>query len=368
MSEGLLAAVAALGCLSAVASTAIAVLAVRRARRTTSAPAADPFHDRRRRRPARRSAHARSPATSSRSGPDVRGARLAALHRGRLDVGRTPARRRRRGSASGSPWRRTRTWSWCCGREVPSATVTPGRADSGLRRPALHPARSPGGPATPAPARPGSTRPARCEYHDYAAPDGAAAVLRALRRQRPLGGGPRRAAAPRRGADLSSRPGDTVLISLDAPYADTTAGDLSFALGLPEQPALHVLEIPAAGLQLRLLGASHQVVLAGRVHRDGGLPAGPPAAACRPRWTSDGYRFTATVRRLDRAAMSADGRRPARAADRRPVRAGRRLPRQPGRGHRPARRGRRRPASAGAPGTRTRRPASWSSPARRSTR
>jgi len=45
MSEGLLAAVAALGCLSAAASTAIAVLAVRRARRTTSAPAPDPFHD-----------------------------------------------------------------------------------------------------------------------------------------------------------------------------------------------------------------------------------------------------------------------------------------------------------------------------------
>jgi hypothetical protein len=49
-----------------------------------------------------------------------------------------------------------------------------------------------------------------------------------------------------------------VLVRLDTPYADTTAGDLSFALGLPELPALHVLRLP--GLELRLLGASHQVV------------------------------------------------------------------------------------------------------------
>ena len=95
-----------------------------------------------------------------------------------------------------------------------------------------------------------------------------------------------------------------MLISIDAPYADTTAGDLSFALGLPEQPALHVLEIPAAGLQLRLLGASHQVVLAGRCTETVAcLPGRPPSLPAA--LDADGYRFTAAVRRVDRAAMTA---------------------------------------------------------------
>ncbi len=44
-----------------------------------------------------------------------------------------------------------------------------------------------------------------------------------------------------------------MLVDLTLPYADTTASDLSFALGLPAAPALHVLEIPELGLQLRLL-------------------------------------------------------------------------------------------------------------------
>jgi hypothetical protein len=57
-----------------------------------------------------------------------------------------------------------------------------------------------------------------------------------------------------------------VIVSLKVPYADTTAADLGFALGLPPLPALHMLDLPdAAGpgthLQLRLLGSSHQAVL-----------------------------------------------------------------------------------------------------------
>jgi hypothetical protein len=93
------------------------------------------------------------------------------------------------------------------------------------------------------------------------------------------------------------------LVSIDTPYADTTAGDLSFALGLPEQPALHVLEIPAAGLWLRLLGASHQVVLAGRcIETVACLPGRPPSL---PTAVQDGaYRFAAAVHRLDPAAMA----------------------------------------------------------------
>jgi hypothetical protein len=96
-----------------------------------------------------------------------------------------------------------------------------------------------------------------------------------------------------------------LLVSIDAPYADTTAGDLSFALGLPEQPALHVLALPDGGVQLRLLGASHQVVLAGRcIETVACLPGRPPSLPGAVE--QDGYRFTAEVRHLDPPAMSAE--------------------------------------------------------------
>lgn len=57
-----------------------------------------------------------------------------------------------------------------------------------------------------------------------------------------------------------------MIVSLDVPYADSTAADLSFALDLPPQPALHALDLPGAAgpgthLQLRLLGSSHQAIL-----------------------------------------------------------------------------------------------------------
>jgi hypothetical protein len=57
-----------------------------------------------------------------------------------------------------------------------------------------------------------------------------------------------------------------LLTVLDTPYADTRAAALSFALGLPRLDALAVLPVaaPTDGtgrphLELRLLGASHQV-------------------------------------------------------------------------------------------------------------
>jgi hypothetical protein len=93
-----------------------------------------------------------------------------------------------------------------------------------------------------------------------------------------------------------------VLVRLETPYADTTAGDLSFALGLPELPALHVLRLP--GLELRLLGASHQVVwtaaggerlvetVACLPGRDPHLPSSMDGA---------GYRFESTVEPLGAA-------------------------------------------------------------------
>lgn len=109
-----------------------------------------------------------------------------------------------------------------------------------------------------------------------------------------------------------------MLVTLDTPYVDTTAADLCFALGLPEQPALHVLDLPlpasvggpaAGALRLRLLGASHQAVL-----RTGdsvlvetvaclpGLPRDLPAAVD----DADGYQFAARVRRLSPVDVAAE--------------------------------------------------------------
>ncbi|RAJ66703.1 uncharacterized protein DUF2617 [Streptomyces sp. Amel2xB2] len=54
-----------------------------------------------------------------------------------------------------------------------------------------------------------------------------------------------------------------MLTTLTTPYTDTCAGDLAWALGLEPLPALAArdLRLGAATVQLRLLGASHQVLL-----------------------------------------------------------------------------------------------------------
>lgn len=54
-----------------------------------------------------------------------------------------------------------------------------------------------------------------------------------------------------------------MLATLRTPYTDTRADELSFALGLPALDALAVLPAERAGLavELRLLGASHQVLV-----------------------------------------------------------------------------------------------------------
>ncbi|MFH8593406.1 DUF2617 family protein [Streptomyces rimosus] len=54
-----------------------------------------------------------------------------------------------------------------------------------------------------------------------------------------------------------------MLTTLKTPYTDTRACDLAWALGREPLPALAVLdlELAAANVQLRLLGASHQVLL-----------------------------------------------------------------------------------------------------------
>ncbi|WP_037850786.1 DUF2617 family protein [Streptomyces sp. NRRL S-340] len=54
-----------------------------------------------------------------------------------------------------------------------------------------------------------------------------------------------------------------MLTTLNTSYTDTSAADLAWALGREPLPALAVLDLEMAGvnLQLRLLGASHQVLL-----------------------------------------------------------------------------------------------------------
>ncbi|MFH8578979.1 DUF2617 family protein [Streptomyces zaomyceticus] len=54
-----------------------------------------------------------------------------------------------------------------------------------------------------------------------------------------------------------------MLTTLKTSYTDTRAADLAWALGREPLPALAVLDLELAGarLQLRLLGASHQVLL-----------------------------------------------------------------------------------------------------------
>ncbi|KOX16544.1 DUF2617 family protein [Streptomyces sp. NPDC003444] len=54
-----------------------------------------------------------------------------------------------------------------------------------------------------------------------------------------------------------------MLTSLKTSYTDTRAADLAWALGREPLPALAVLDLELSGakLQLRLLGASHQVLL-----------------------------------------------------------------------------------------------------------
>jgi len=108
-----------------------------------------------------------------------------------------------------------------------------------------------------------------------------------------------------------------VLVTLDTPYADTTAADLCFALDLEAQPALSFLDLtvaPDCRLQLRLLGASHQVVLdtpAGRLTETvaclPSAPAGLPdqvTSAALPAATR--YTFRATIQRLPVGAFRAE--------------------------------------------------------------
>ena len=102
-----------------------------------------------------------------------------------------------------------------------------------------------------------------------------------------------------------------MLVTLDTPYADTTAADLSFTLGSPELPALHVLDLARpdhCGVTLRLLGASHQVVLRGAdrgfIETVACLPGRRSALPSTVDDEAAGYRFAARVSQLSSDELS----------------------------------------------------------------
>lgn len=90
-----------------------------------------------------------------------------------------------------------------------------------------------------------------------------------------------------------------MLTTVAVAYADVTAASLCLALDLPPQPALDATPVDLGGVlvELRVLGASHQVIVDGAVSEtvaclDG--PGGPlPAVVER-----SGYRFESGVERV----------------------------------------------------------------------
>ena len=71
------------------------------------------------------------------------------------------------------------------------------------------------------------------------------------------------------------------MLELVVPYRDTRAQDLCWSLNLPVQPALAVRSVRLGGLilELRLLGASHQVLVWAQ---DGTEPLCVETVACLP--------------------------------------------------------------------------------------
>lgn len=102
-----------------------------------------------------------------------------------------------------------------------------------------------------------------------------------------------------------------MLVNLDASYVDTSAADLSLKLGGPELSALHVLDLTLPGpirLRLRLLGASHQMILRAPeielAETVACLPGRPPELPATLHDEATGYRFTATVLRPPGSGLS----------------------------------------------------------------
>lgn len=111
--------------------------------------------------------------------------------------------------------------------------------------------------------------------------------------------------APSPCTPAATLPSADVLTTLDVPYVDTRASDLVWTLDHPPVPPL---ALTAAGsLELRVLGASHQVVLGDLVETVACLPGEPARLPGDVRrevrgWT---YHFRATVEELPAATLRA---------------------------------------------------------------
>jgi len=96
-----------------------------------------------------------------------------------------------------------------------------------------------------------------------------------------------------------------MLIEVRQPYVDVSAQDLSLTLGAPPAPAIEILHVTAGGLtlELRLLGFSHQALVAGLSETVACVPG--VAGSLPQRRTSGGYDFRARVEHHARAAYTA---------------------------------------------------------------
>lgn len=96
---------------------------------------------------------------------------------------------------------------------------------------------------------------------------------------------------------------------IDTRFADSRAADLSLAHGLRPLPALgtHRVVLPGLELELRVLGASHQVVLGDWTETVACLPDRPGALPAREETVVGGYlvRFEAVCHRLDDDELAA---------------------------------------------------------------
>ncbi|GAA2723168.1 DUF2617 family protein [Actinocorallia aurantiaca] len=109
-----------------------------------------------------------------------------------------------------------------------------------------------------------------------------------------------------------------MLSALDVPYRDTSAGALAFALDEPRLEALAVRDLAVAGLdvQLRLLGASHQVVAGPVTETVACLPGRAGELPCAVERLLDGWAYAFTARTRRPADFSAELARVERLLDR----------------------------------------------------
>lgn len=96
--------------------------------------------------------------------------------------------------------------------------------------------------------------------------------------------------------------------SIDTRFADSRAADLSLAYGLPRLPALgtHHVVLHGVDVELRLLGASHQVVLGAWSETVACFPDRAAALPGREEIVENGlmFQFAAQTLRLGEAALA----------------------------------------------------------------